>query len=112
MTRRHAICLRRFLEQLSEGVDEVDFHSALADVSSQPDLLAFAYLSLPPRPGDKPRLISNYPAPWTARYLEHQYQSIDPVIVRARVGGCPFQMPMDWQDRCSYDFTAHLTSSG
>ncbi|RWG48400.1 MAG: hypothetical protein EOQ62_09590 [Mesorhizobium sp.] len=102
----------RFLEQLSEGVDEVDFHSALADVSSQPDLLAFAYLSLPPRPGDKPRLISNYPAPWTACYLEHQYQSIDPVIVRARVGGCPFQMPMDWQDRCSYDFTVHLTSSG
>ncbi|WP_189375318.1 MULTISPECIES: autoinducer binding domain-containing protein [unclassified Mesorhizobium] len=81
----------RFLEQLSEGVDEVDFHSALAYVSSQFDLLAFAYLSLPPRPGDKPMLISNYPAPWTARYLEHQYQSIDPVIVRARVGGCPFR---------------------
>ncbi|TIS98703.1 MAG: LuxR family transcriptional regulator [Mesorhizobium sp.] len=81
----------RFLEQLSEGLDEVDFHSALAYVSSQFDLLAFAYLSLPPRPGDKPTLISNYPAPWTARYLEHQYQSIDPVIVRARVGGCPFR---------------------
>jgi LuxR family transcriptional regulator, activator of conjugal transfer of Ti plasmids len=81
----------RFLEQLSEGVDEVDFHSALAYVSSQLDLLAFAYLSLPPRPSDKPTLISNYPTPWTARYLEHQYQSIDPVIVRARFSGYPFR---------------------
>ncbi|MER8402223.1 hypothetical protein [Mesorhizobium sp. M1348] len=32
----------RFLEQLSEGVDEVDFRSALDDVTSQLDLLAFA----------------------------------------------------------------------
>ncbi|MCA0048233.1 LuxR family transcriptional regulator [Mesorhizobium sp. B283B1A] len=78
----------RFLEQLSEGVDEVDFRSALAYLSSQLDLVAFAYLSLPPQ-GNEPTLISNYPASWTARYLEHQYQSIDPVIVRARGGGCP-----------------------
>ncbi|CAN7763401.1 LuxR family transcriptional regulator [Mesorhizobium sp. LjNodule214] len=81
----------RFLEQLSEGVDEVDFRRALAYLSSQLDLLAFAYLSLPPRQGDKPTLISNYPTCWTARYLEHQYQSIDPVIVRARGGGSPFR---------------------
>lgn len=66
-------------------------------MSSQLDLLALAYLSLPPRPGDKPRLISNYPAPWTARYLEHQYQSIDPVIVRARVGGCPFRWTLHYR---------------
>ncbi|WP_189521868.1 MULTISPECIES: hypothetical protein [unclassified Mesorhizobium] len=66
----------RFLEQLSEGVDEVDFHNALAYVSSQLDLLAFAYLSLPPRPGGKPTLISNYPAPWTARYLVPEHRSL------------------------------------
>lgn len=51
----------RFLERFSESVDEVDFRSAMAEVASKPDLLAFAYLSLPPRLGDKPRLISNYP---------------------------------------------------
>ncbi|WP_027163601.1 autoinducer binding domain-containing protein [Mesorhizobium sp. WSM1293] len=72
-----------FLEQLSEGVDEVDFRSPLAHLSSQLDLVAFAYLSLPPQ-GNKPTLISNYPTSWTARYLEHQYQSIDTVIVRPR----------------------------
>ncbi|MER8977224.1 hypothetical protein [Mesorhizobium sp. M0800] len=61
----------RFLERLWDSVDEVDFRSALADVASQFDLLAFAYLSLPRRSMDKPTLISNYPAPWTARYLQH-----------------------------------------
>ncbi|MER8543731.1 LuxR family transcriptional regulator [Mesorhizobium sp. M1334] len=81
----------RFLERLWDSVDEVDFRIALADVASQLDLLAFAYLSLPPRSRDKPTLISNYPAPWTARYLQHQYQSVDPVIVRARCGGYPFR---------------------
>ncbi|WP_352493487.1 LuxR family transcriptional regulator [Mesorhizobium sp. M0118] len=80
-----------FWNSFRKGVDEVDFRSALANVTSQLDLLAFAYLSLPPRSNDKPTLISNYPTPWTARYLEHQYQSVDPVILHARFGGFPFR---------------------
>ncbi|ANT54558.1 hypothetical protein MEA186_03234 [Mesorhizobium amorphae CCNWGS0123] len=39
----------RFLERLWDSVDEVDFRSALTDLASQFDLLAFAYLLLPPR---------------------------------------------------------------
>ncbi|CAH2405139.1 LuxR family transcriptional regulator [Mesorhizobium escarrei] len=89
------IVFERFLERLSESVDEADLHGALADVASGLDLLTFAYLSLPPRSDGKPTLISNYPAPWTARYLENQYQSVDPVIVRARGGGCPFRWGSD-----------------
>ncbi|TIL82270.1 MAG: LuxR family transcriptional regulator [Mesorhizobium sp.] len=85
----------RFLERLSESVDEADLLSAMADVASGFDLLAFAYLSLPPPPNSKPTLISNYPASWTARYLTNRYQSVDPVIVRARSGGCTFQWGSD-----------------
>ncbi|SIT54693.1 Transcriptional regulator [Mesorhizobium prunaredense] len=85
----------RFLERLSVSVDEADLRGALADVASGLDLLAFAYLSLPPQSVGKPTLISNYPAPWTARYLENRYQSVDPVIVRARGGGCPFRWGSD-----------------
>lgn len=88
----------KFLERLSESVDEVDFCSAMAEVGSELDLLAFAYLSLLPRPSDKPRLISNYPEPWTARYLEHRYERVDPVITRARFGGCPFRWGFDLND--------------
>lgn len=85
----------RFLDRLSESVDEADLRGALADVASGLYLLAFAYLSLPPRSNDKPTLISNYPAPWIARYLENRYQSVDPVIVRARCGGCTFRWGSD-----------------
>lgn len=85
----------RFLERLSESVDETDLRDALNDVASGLDLLAFAYLSLPPRSDDKPTLISNYPAPWTERYLDNRYQIVDPVIVRARRGGCPFRWGSD-----------------
>ncbi|TIN74366.1 LuxR family transcriptional regulator [Mesorhizobium sp.] len=85
----------RFLERLSESVDEADLRAALADVSSGLDLLAFAYLSLPLRSDEKPTLISNYSASWTARYFENRYQSVDPVIVRARCGGCTFRWGLD-----------------
>ncbi|OBQ95791.1 MULTISPECIES: LuxR family transcriptional regulator [Mesorhizobium] len=85
----------RFLERLSESVDETDLRGAMAEVASGFDLLAFAYLSLPPRPNGKPTLISNYPAAWTARYLTNRYQSVDPVIVRARCGGSTFQWGSD-----------------
>ncbi|WP_353646011.1 LuxR family transcriptional regulator [Mesorhizobium sp. WSM2239] len=80
-----------FLEQLSESVDETDFREAMARAAAALDLLTFAYLSLPPRPSGKPRLISNYPPPWTAHYLNNGYQRVDPVITRAQCGGCPFR---------------------
>ncbi|ESZ71868.1 transcriptional regulator [Mesorhizobium sp. L103C119B0] len=85
----------RFLERLSKSVEEADLRGALVDVASELDLLAFAYLSLPMRSDGKPTLISNYPAHWTSRYLENRYQSVDPVIVRARCGGCPFRWGSD-----------------
>ncbi|WP_245261453.1 autoinducer binding domain-containing protein [Mesorhizobium sp. L103C131B0] len=58
------------------------------------DLLTFAYLSLPPQPSGKPKLISNYPARWTAHYLQNRYQTVDPVF-RARCGGCRFRWGSD-----------------
>ncbi|WP_425294891.1 LuxR family transcriptional regulator [Neomesorhizobium albiziae] len=85
------IVFETFLEQLSESVDEADFREAMAGTASELDLLTFAYLSLPLQPSGKPKLISNYPSPWTARYLQNRYQKLDPVILRARCGGCPFR---------------------
>ncbi|TIS81080.1 MAG: LuxR family transcriptional regulator, partial [Mesorhizobium sp.] len=85
----------RFLEQMSESVDETDLHRAMAGLTEGLDLMSFAYLSWPMGPNGKPTLISNYPAPWTARYLENRYQNVDPVIARARCGGYPFQWGFD-----------------
>lgn len=80
-----------FLEHLYESVDEADFRKAMAGAAAELELLAFAYLSLPPQRSGKPKLISNYPRSWIAHYLQNRYHKIDPVIMRARCGGCPFR---------------------
>ncbi|PBB89230.1 transcriptional regulator [Mesorhizobium sp. WSM3864] len=73
-----------FLERLSQSVDEKDFRDAMAHAAAAFDLVRFAYLSIPPRTSARPRLISNYPSPWTSRYLSNRYHVIDPVIQRAK----------------------------
>ncbi|WP_352779821.1 autoinducer binding domain-containing protein [Mesorhizobium sp. M0913] len=95
MAKDMQIVFETFLEKLSVSVDEGDFLGALADVASGLDLLTFAYFSLPPGSNGKPMLISNYPALWTARYLENRYQNVDPVIVRASYGDPTFRWGFD-----------------
>ncbi|MER9938316.1 autoinducer binding domain-containing protein [Mesorhizobium sp. M0088] len=93
MTKNMPPLFETFLEKLSESVDETDFRDAMAGAAAALDLLTFAYLSLPLQSCGEPKLISNYPPPWTAHYLQNQYQKVDPVIMRARCGGSPFQWP-------------------
>ncbi|MER9438921.1 LuxR family transcriptional regulator [Mesorhizobium sp. M0618] len=95
MRKDMRIVFETFLEKLSVSVDEGDFRGALADVASSLDLFTFAYFSLPPRSNGKPMLISNYPALWTARYLENRYQNVDPVILRASYGESTFRWGFD-----------------
>lgn len=73
MTKDMPLVFATFLERLSESVDETHFREALASAASGLDLLTFADLSLPLQPSGEPRLISNYPPPWTAHYLRNQY---------------------------------------
>ncbi|NGO52983.1 LuxR family transcriptional regulator [Mesorhizobium camelthorni] len=95
MTKDMQLLFETFLEQLSESVDETDFRDAMAGAAAGLELITFAYLSLPPQRSGEPRLISNYPARWTAHYLQNRYQKVDPVIIRARCGGCPFRWGPD-----------------
>ncbi|RWO94443.1 MAG: LuxR family transcriptional regulator [Mesorhizobium sp.] len=91
MTKDMQILFEAFLEQLSESVDEAEFREAMAGATAGFELVTFAYLSLPQQLSGEPRLISNYPDRWTAHYLQNRYQNVDPVIVRAGYGGCPFR---------------------
>ena len=47
-----------FIDRLSESVNLDSFRDTMADVGIALELQYFAYLSLPHRRGDKPRLIS------------------------------------------------------
>jgi LuxR family transcriptional activator of conjugal transfer of Ti plasmids len=79
-----------FIDRLSESVKPESFRDTMADVGIALDLQYFAYLSMPPRRGDKPRLISTYPSEWTTHYLRSHYERFDPVIIQALTGPEPF----------------------
>ena len=82
---------QRFIDQLSESVNLESFRDTMADVGVALDLQYFAYLSLPHRRGDKPRLISTYPSDWTTHYLHNRYERLDPVISQALADPEPFE---------------------
>ncbi|MER8912070.1 LuxR family transcriptional regulator [Mesorhizobium sp. M0854] len=95
MTKDTQIVFETFIEKLSESVDEEDFHEAMGCAAAGLDLITFAYLSLPAQRSGEPKVISNYPERWTAHYLQNRYQKLDPVVLRARCGGCPFRWGSD-----------------
>jgi DNA-binding CsgD family transcriptional regulator len=80
-----------FIDRLSESANLDSFRDAMADVGIALDLQYFAYLSMPYRRGDAPRLISTYPSDWTAHYLRNHYERLDPVIIQALAGLEPFE---------------------
>lgn len=63
----------------------------MAKAAEALDLSCFAYLRLPQRKNDEARLISTYPQPWTAHYLNNHYERMDPVIRRALQVTEPFE---------------------
>ncbi|MCG2632490.1 LuxR family transcriptional regulator [Bradyrhizobium sp. WYCCWR 13023] len=82
---------QRFIDLLSAAEDPVGFSDAMAVTAADLDLSCFAYLSLPRRPQDKPRLIATYPEKWTSHYLGSRYERIDPVIAQVLESPEPFQ---------------------
>src|SRR5258707_12871685 len=80
------------IDRLSESVNLGSFRDTMAEVGIGLELQYFAYLSLPHRRGDKPRLISTYPSDWTTHYLCNRYERLNPVIIRALA--CP--EPLTW----------------
>jgi DNA-binding CsgD family transcriptional regulator len=80
-----------FIDGLVEGADEAAFSAVMSRAAAALDLSCFAYLCLPHRRANKARLISTYPAPWTAHYLDKHYERLDPVIRQALRVTEPFE---------------------
>ena len=67
---------QRFVDGLAASSNAESLRAVLAEAGTALDLSCFAYLSMPPRRGDAPELVSNYPVPWTDHYLrEHENTS-------------------------------------
>jgi LuxR family transcriptional activator of conjugal transfer of Ti plasmids len=80
-----------FVDGLGASVDAEGLRSVLSEASAALDLSCFAYLYLPPRRGEAPSLISNYPTDWTGHYLRERYERVDPVIAEALTTPEPFE---------------------
>ncbi|WP_128943824.1 helix-turn-helix transcriptional regulator [Bradyrhizobium zhanjiangense] len=80
-----------FIERLTESTDPDAARQAMAEIASALSLSCFAYLALPRESVGVPYLISTYPPSWTAHYLTHHYESVDPIIRRAIRDMRPFR---------------------
>ncbi|MGX1101306.1 LuxR family transcriptional regulator [Amorphus sp. MBR-141] len=80
-----------FIDHLSGGVNYSDLRMALSIAADELEIRSFAYLLMPFETVKEPQLVSNYPSCWTSRYINNNYEQIDPVIEVARCGTCPFQ---------------------
>jgi DNA-binding CsgD family transcriptional regulator len=86
-----------FIDGLAASNDAERFRRVLAEAGAALDLSCFAYLSMPPRRGDLPELISNYPVEWTDHYLREHYERVDPVIVDALKTTEPFEWGLEFE---------------
>lgn len=69
--------------------------AALEGVASAFDLNHFAYLHAARDAPAEMKLISNYPAAWTDRYMAEDYDRFDPVVRAARQGRDAFEWGED-----------------
>jgi LuxR family transcriptional activator of conjugal transfer of Ti plasmids len=88
-----------FVDGLASSIDAESLRRVLAEAGTALDLNCFAYLSLPSRRCDAPKLISNYPVEWTDHYLRQKYERLDPVIVNALATSEPFEWGQEFPGR-------------
>jgi LuxR family transcriptional activator of conjugal transfer of Ti plasmids len=91
---------QKFIDLLSTADDPAGFSEAMASTAAALELSNFAYLALPDTAKGQPRLISTYPPQWTAHYLKHGYQRIDPIITEAIQTPEPFRWGTDVPSSC------------
>lgn len=97
--RRMHHVFQRFIDGITTSVDAGDLKTVLAEAAGALDLSCFAYLLLPYRRGDEPRLISTYPVRWTDHYLRQRYERFDPVIVEALARPQPFEWGLGFSSK-------------
>jgi LuxR family transcriptional activator of conjugal transfer of Ti plasmids len=72
---------QEFIDAIHTAGDEAEFERVASRLTHRLGFRWFAYLRLT---RDTPTLISSYPKSWTGRYFDLGYQSLDPVVRRAR----------------------------
>jgi LuxR family transcriptional activator of conjugal transfer of Ti plasmids len=88
-----------FIDGLAASGNAESLRRVLSEAGAALDLTCFAYLSLPSRRGDPPKLISTYPAARTDHYLRERYERLDPVILEALATSEPFEWGQEFESQ-------------
>jgi len=88
-----------FIDGLAASGNAESLRRVLSEAGAALDLTCFAYLSLPSRRGDPPKLISTYPIAWTDHYLRERYERLDPVILEALATSEPFEWGQEFDSQ-------------
>lgn len=91
-----------YLDRLESAATSHDLHKALEAVLVQTDLHLFAYFAAPNLLSHKPRLITNYAEPWRGYYMQHHYDTCDPILLHAWRYSDPFEWGPDFGGDCSF----------
>lgn len=88
-----------FIDGLAASGNAESLCRVLSEAGAALDLTCFAYLSLPLRRGDPPKLISTYPIAWADHYLRERYERLDPVIAEALATPEPFEWGQEFDSQ-------------
>lgn len=113
MTHR---AFQRFVDRLTESTEPDAVQQSMTDIAGALNLSCFAYLALPHKLGGPPKLISTYPASWTAHYFRRKYESVDPVLRRAVRDTQPFRWGLGFgpraQSKCERELFEEAANFG
>ena len=83
--------MQSFIDELYAADSEQELKDAMVAAADALDLPRFVYLGISKREMASPLVITTYPGAWEHRYLDREYQRIDPVVSQAFAGHAPFQ---------------------
>ena len=85
------LLMQSFIDELYAADSEQELKSALVTAADALDLPRFVYLGISKREMASPLVITTYAGAWEHRYLDREYQRIDPVVSRSFASHAPFQ---------------------
>jgi DNA-binding CsgD family transcriptional regulator len=90
--------LQDYLDEVETAANAKHLCQALIRITGGLDLPNFAYIAIPSTVGRQLRLITNYPDLWRRQYIDHRYETCDPILLHSIRQPHPFGWGWDFGD--------------
>ena len=75
--------MQNYLDETEVAGNAEQFRLALSRFAAALELPAFAYIAIPSTAGRQLRLITNYAETWRQHYVDHRYETCDPIVLHS-----------------------------